>query len=398
MRILLIALSDSIHTARWASQITGQGWDIHLFPGIDVGLVHPDMINLTAHVPLYGKRNCSRSVKIKGLPLFNDFFAKGVTSVFTKAGFYKEYQVNRLVKVIRKVKPDIIHSLEIQHAGYLALEAKKLMPNGFPPWIVTNWGSDIYLFGRLPEHEPRIRAVLEACDYYSCECRRDVCLANAYGFTGTVLPVFPNTGGFDLGAVARLRQPGPVSARRLIMLKGYQHWAGRALVGLRALERCADLLRDYEVAIYGASPDVVLAAALFSRATGVRTTIVPNNSPHAEILRLHGQARISIGLSISDAISTSFLEALVMGSFPIQSWTACADEWIEDGRTGLLVPPEDPEVVEKAIRNAMTDDELVDHAAGLNYIVAEDRLDKSRLMTMAAEVYATVMKEKGATT
>lgn len=395
MKILLIAMSDSIHTARWVSQIAGQGWDIHLYPSVDVGLVHPEMNNLTAYVPLYGTRKCPGSVKIKGLPLLSDFFAMGVTSALTNAGFYKDYQVNRLVKIIRYVKPDIIHSLEIQQAGYLALEARKRMPGGFPPWIVTNWGSDIYLYGRLPDHEPKIREVLAACDYYSCECKRDVCLAKAYGFEGTVLPVFPNTGGFDLTAVERLRQPGPVSARRLIMLKGYQHWAGRALVGLRALERCADLLRGYEVAIYCTSPDVMLAAGLFSQSTGVRTTIVPKDTPHREILRLHGRARISIGLSISDAISTSFLEALVMGSFPVQSWTACADEWIEDGKTGILVPPEDPDVVEQAIRRALTEDELVNKAAELNYCLADKRLDQSILQPMAVDLYTTVMKEKG---
>jgi len=396
MRILLIALPDSIHTARWVSQIADRDWDIHLFPSLDVGFVHPEMNNLKAYLPLYGIRRCPGSVKIKGLPLFSDYFARGATSLLTKAGFYKDYQLNRLLKLIRKVKPDIIHSLEIQHAGYLALEARKRMTGGFPPWIVTNWGSDIYLFGRLPEHEARIRDVLAACDYYSCECQRDVCLAKAYGFAGRVLPVFPNAGGFDLEYVAAMRSPGPVSARRVIMLKGYQHWAGRALVGLRALARCSDLLRDYEVAIYGASPDVKLAGELFSQSTGVQTTIVPKDSPHFEILRLHGRARISIGLSISDAISTSLLEALVMGSFPIQSWTACADEWIEDGRTGILVPPEDPEEVEKAIRRALTDDELVDQAAESNQRLARERLDRARLQSMAADIYTTVMKEKGA--
>ncbi len=204
-----------------------------------------------------------------------------------------------------------------------------------------------------------------------------------------VLPVIPSAGGFDLEMADRLRQPGPVSARRLIMLKGYQHWAGRALVGLRALERCADLLRGYEVAIYGASPDVVLAAGLFSQSTGVRTTIVPKDSPHAEILGKHGQARISIGLSISDAISTSFLEALVMGSFPIQSWTACADEWIEDGRGGLLVPPEDPDLIEQAIRRALSDDGLVDEAARINALTAQ-RLDYEVIRTQVVALYERV--------
>ena len=84
-----------------------------------------------------------------------------------------------------------------------------------------------------------------------------------------------------------------------------------------------------------------------------------------------------------------------MGSFPIQSWTACADEWIEDGKTGILVPPEDPEVVELAIRRALTDDELVNQAAERNYRIAEERLDQSILKPKAIEIYTTVAKEKG---
>uniref|UniRef100_C6E5K4 Glycosyl transferase group 1 n=1 Tax=Geobacter sp. (strain M21) TaxID=443144 RepID=C6E5K4_GEOSM len=393
MKLLLIALPDSVHTARWISQISDLGWDIHLFPSKDLGLIHPDMAGVKAYVPLYGKRGCSRTVRISGISIFNDFLSKGISSAVSKLEGYRQSQVNRLLRVIRKVRPDVIHCLELQQAGYLALEAKKLHAGKFPPLIVTNWGSDIYLFGRLAEHEPKIRALLAASDYYSCECRRDVCLAKAYGFNGTVLPVFPNAGGFDLEQVKRLRQPGPVSARRLIMLKGYQHWAGRALVGLRALERCAEALTGYEVVIYGASSEVALAAELFSTSTGIATKIIPPNSPHEEIMRHHGAARFSIGLSISDGISTSLLEALVMGSLPIQSWTACADEWIEDGVTGLLVPPEDPDVIEQAIRRALADDALVEGAASCNFKLAEDKLAQSSLKQKTVELYQTVLND-----
>lgn len=394
MRILIVAMTDSVHTARWISQIADQGWDIHLFPSVDSGLLHPELRGVTAYVPVYGKKNCDRSVKIKGLTVVNDFIASGLNFAASKAEFYRGYQINRLLNTIKKVKPDIIHSLEIQHAGYLVLEAKKRFSGKFPPLITTNWGSDIYLFGRLPEHKLRIREVLAASDYYSCECKRDVCLAKEFGFTGEILPVFPNTGGFDLEKISVLRQPGPVSGRRLVMLKGYQHWAGRALVGLRALERCTDLLKGYKVVIYSPSPDVQIASELFQESTGIPVRIVSKNTQHYDILSLHGQARISIGLSISDGISTSFLEAIAMGSFPIQSWTACAGEWIKDGKTGILVPPEDPEVVEQAIRRALADDELVNLAAEQNYLTVKERLDQSMLKTKAIEMYNTVAKER----
>ncbi|MBC7946416.1 MAG: glycosyltransferase [Chitinophagaceae bacterium] len=389
MKILFVAMPESVHTARWISQIADLPGELHLFPSVNCGITNNELRDITVHHSFHaGWDGLDNSVSLKGVPLFSEFASRGAMVVMDK--IYPNSAVSRLARLIKRLKPDIIHSLEFQHSAYLTLEAKKRLGINFPPWIVTNWGSDIYLFGRLPEHEVKIRDVLANADYYSCECRRDVCLAEGYGFKGKILPVFPNTGGFDLFDVAKLKVPGPVSGRRTIMLKGYQHWAGRALVGLRALERCTDVLAGYTVTIYSASPDVEIAARLFQQSTGVPVVIVPQNTPHWEILALHGTARISIGLSISDAISTSFLEALVMGSFPIQSWTACADEWIENGKTGLLVPPEDPDSVELAIRRALTDDGMMDRAADVNWRTALNRLDHKLMKQQALELYAAV--------
>ncbi|MGH9902742.1 MAG: glycosyltransferase, partial [Pyrinomonadaceae bacterium] len=231
-----------------------------------------------------------------------------------------------------------------------------------------------------------------ACDYYASECHRDVALARDFGFKGTVLPVLPGGGGFDVERAMGWRQPGPTSARRLILLKGYQHWAGRALVGLRAIELCADALRGYRVAVYSASQDVRIAAELAARSTGLRIEVVPQGS-HEDMLRLHGQARVSIGLSISDAISTSLLEAMIMGSFPVQSYTSCADEWVRDGETGLLVPPEDPADVAAAIRRAVADDAMVDGAAEINSRTAFERLDLSVIRPQVVAMYERIVAE-----
>lgn len=382
-------MSDSVHTTRWISQISDQGWDIHLFPSVDIGSVHPEMHNLTVYHSVYGKRqHKSQKIINRGLYVRYEFAVNIIKKLL--GNLIIRNRERQLTRIIEKIKPDIIHTMEIQHAGYLTAKVKKLFRGKFPPWIMTNWGSDIYLFGRLSEHEPQIKEALSLCDYYSCECNRDIDLAYAYGFKGEVLPVFPNSGGFDLSSISHLRHAGPVSARRKIMLKGYQNWAGRALVGLRALERCADLLRDFEIIIYSATPDVVIAAELFNKSTGITVTCIPHKTPHLDILRFHGQARISIGLSMGDAISTSFLEAIVMGSFPIQSWTSCADEWIEDGHTGILVPPEDPEIVEKAIRKALIDDELINGASVANYNMAMKRLDQRGIKHNMLDFYRKV--------
>jgi len=73
-------------------------------------------------------------------------------------------------------------------------------------------------------------------------------------------------------------------------------------------------------------------------------------------------------------VSPSFLQALAMGSFPIQTRTACVHEWIEHGTSGIIVQPDDIEGIADAIRIASTDDLLVDHAAAGNGITAKGRL------------------------
>ena len=111
-------------------------------------------------------------------------------------------------------------------------------------------------------------------------------------------------------------------------------------------------------------------------------------------MRLHGKDRLSIGLSISDGLPSSFLEAIVMSAFPIQSNTSCANEWILDGKSGFIVPPEDPEVIAMAIRRALIDDELVDQASTINAIIAEQRLEQSVIKPNVVRMYEEIYAKK----
>ena len=396
MRILIVAMADSIHTALFINQIVDEGWEIHLFPSTD-SVISPDLRNLTVHDGMIRYSGVDKSVRQSGawpwpfpcLERWAGLTLKRLRRSPPLALYTKDRsRGKRLARVIRQIKPDIVHSLEIQHAGYLTLDAKCALENEFPLWFVSIWGSDIYYFGRFQEHTERIKTVLATCNYFNSECHRDVVLARALGFKGHAFPALP-VSGFNLVQIEQFRQTGPVSSRRLILLKGYQTWAGRALVGLQAIALCADHLENYRVAIYLASTEVKKEAISVADKTGIPIDILPYCS-HDDMLRHHGRARIHIGLSITDGISVSFLEAIVMGAFPIQSCTACANEWITDGQTGCIVPPEDPEAIAAAIRRAVTDNDLVDHAAECNAQMAKDRLEDSVIKQKVVSMYKEI--------
>lgn len=280
-----------------------------------------------------------------------------------------------LARLVEELRPDLVHALEFQHAGYLALAARDAMGEGrFPPLLVTNWGSDIFHFGRDPSHASVIRRLLAAADLYSCECQRDVALAREFGFAGHVLPVLPNSGGMDLAAVEPLRNPEPPSRRRQIMVKGYEHFAGRAMRALDALERLAPRLAGYEIVLFSVSAGPWRRAERLAREGKLNIRLI-GWATHEGILAEFARSRLYLGVSLSDAISTSVLEAMTMGAFPIQTNTSCCTEWFEDGAGGIAIPPDDPAALDAALLRALDDDALVDSAALRNRRVVEERLD-----------------------
>ena len=383
MRILFVGPAGSIHAARWSSQLAETGWDVHFFASIP-SAIRSDFQDMT----MYGASarrppGLDPNVRVRGFWPFR-------RGTWHAALPLRRFFAPALAGLIRRLRPDLVHSLGIQHGGYLTYDARTRLGGSLPPLIVSTWGSDIYYFGRLREHESRVRDVVEAADALHTDCERDMRLAREFGFSGEPFGVFPGGGGFPLDELERLRRPGAASARRLVVLKGQNDWTGRALVGLRALGLCADALQRYRIVIPFASENVKTAADLLVRKTGLSVNVESRWISHERMLALHGGARISIGLGISDGASVSMLEALAQGAFPIQSCTACADEWIDDGVNGSIVPPDDAEAVARAIRRALSDDELVDRAAERNATVAAERLDANVIRPRVIERYEEI--------
>lgn len=421
-RLLFVGMSDSPHAARWINQISDMGWDVHFFPVFPYE-VHDLMRGVTVHrpwIPVHSrdtlkalfsdplgalhflKREMERHPNklpvraVFPIPVVEQFdrLLHGIKTARlgesdVRAPFGYGPQV--LARLIRKLKPDLIHSMEFQHAGYNVLRAKEIFGAAkFPKWLATNWGSDIYYYRNFPDHLKQISRLLQNVDYYSCECERDVRLARELGLKSPSLPVLPNSGGFDLDHLSTLRGSLPTSKRKLLMVKGYQHFAGRALTALQAIDKCADSLRGFRIILFSASAREVYEAVEELRAFhGLDITILTYTS-HERMLKYFAHARIYLGVSLSDAISTSMLEAMAMGAFPIQTDTSCCEEWIDDETSGFSIPHDNVDVIADRLQKALVDDALVDQAARLNWATVQDRLDQRRLKPRIVQFYEQI--------
>jgi glycosyltransferase involved in cell wall biosynthesis len=395
VKLLFVAMAHTIHTARWIEQLQGQGHEIHVFP-VGHGSPHPELRGVTLH-PLLAERADGKEVAA-GEPLIQRGllwpFAKGRGTLTRRLEqrLPALAPAKRLARLIKRLAPDVVHVLHMQHAGYLMLSALEHLGDDVPMRLAySSWGSDMYYYGKLSDHAPRIRGFLKRCDYYIADCQRDVRLAQEFGFRGETLGVFPVGGGYDLSRVPRTASLRP-SQRRVIALKGYHqdNWAGRALVGLHAILLCATELKGYEIAIFSATPNTQHAGEFVRRVTGLDINVLPPLE-HDGVLELMGRCRASIGLSITDGTPNAMLEAMIMGALPIQSDTVSTAEWITDGQNGLLTPAEDAHSVAAALRRALSDDALVDQAMTENELLCTKRLDRKPMREQVLAAYSRML-------
>jgi hypothetical protein len=202
LKILFVGFPYSIHAARWASLLNDTGWDIHLFPSQTSNALHKNFAGVTFW-------------PTPDIPFENEGFVNLRVGTLKDADLSKEVvpsnesaHVERLVRVMDQERFDVVHSMEFQHAGYLTRDAIDRVKQPAPIWIATNYGADIAHFGKDPAHEQKIRRILERCDYYSSECKRDLKLARKLGLRGKPFTTLPNSGGIDISEMTRFRQPG----------------------------------------------------------------------------------------------------------------------------------------------------------------------------------------------
>ena len=320
-KIMLVAMVDSIHVARWLAQFEPENFEFILFPSTPNRRIHPlirSMMRENGNIRIV-PANAIFSIPLWGFDLLLDNRAR--------ATLLRHY--------LKLENPDFVHALELQHAGYIVSRALN-DENLKTKFIATNYGSDIFWFQKFPKHLTKIKRLLKRADLYSAECNRDVALAQEYGFTGKVLPVFPNAGGFTQ---AQLSIPlEPVAQRNTILIKGYEGWVGRASVAIEALELLKSDLSGYRIVFYSCNAKTIRLLRRAKRRMQLDLEWHAKGSlPHVKMLELFSTARLYVGLSLSDGISTSLLEAMAMGAFPVQTSTACVDDWFTSGQTGISV-------------------------------------------------------------
>jgi glycosyltransferase involved in cell wall biosynthesis len=393
MRLLVVGNPASIHAARFVCLLQEIGHHVEVFH-TEILFVEDEFLRDTPlHVAYITgpSKNDNRLVpwhRPCGSQQWLDSHPLDEQMKWAWNHYGDRFVVPALEHLVRTTRPDGVISLKMQNEGYTVAEVRERMGGAFPPWLHFNWGTDIAYFGKYPdvqaEHLPKIRKVLELCDFHIADCERDVRLAAEFGLKGRSLGTCLANGGLDLDVFDKVRRSENENVRDTILVKG-RHWppVGVAHPIVDALASLRDELRGLRVEFMMPTVDVAERVERLAADEGLPFSVLPRLSYEA-LLRRYARARFTIAATNVDGTPSFLIESMAMGAVPLHSDLESVREWVTDGDNGLLFQMSDPDSMTEAIRRLLRDDRLVARASARNLEIVRARMDRNRIRPQVA--------------
>ncbi len=380
IKILIVGMTNSIHLSRWIEHLYNyKKLEVYVFPIFPVK-PHP-LLKKISNIN-------NRHSNIKIFKFFsNNFFNYYFHKIFYFL-FKDNFTLYWLKKCIISVNPKYVHSHELTTSSIVCLKLKNKLKEKFPKWIVSNWGSDLYFFYKIPFFKKNLNLILKHANFYSAECYRDYFLAKKIGVKAKFLDCVLNSGGIDIKKIEIKNQSIKPSKRKLIMIKGYQGLLGMGLHAIKALELISNELKDFKIIIYSAEKEVINYYQKIKNKINLSIDIFPinHNLDQSQMYKYFSKSRVYLGISRSDGVSTSLLEAMALGTFPIQSATSCAEEWIKNGKSGFIVK-NNISIISQKLLKAVKDDNLVNNASKINLNIIKKKANSKKVKRIIRNFY-----------
>jgi len=114
-----------------------------------------------------------------------------------------------------------------------------------------------------------------------------------------------------------------------------------------------------------------------------------------DVSDLLGVCSVFVLPSLSEGMPLSLLEAMAAGVPPIATRVGGVNEVVQDGKTGLLVPPRDSHALAEGIMSLLNDGSLAKEIGESAREVAAGRFSLARMVQAYQEIYASLLRKRG---
>jgi L-malate glycosyltransferase len=325
MKIVLISGADSIHTLRWANGLASKGNEVHVISQ------HP-----CSH-------HFNHNVKLHIFPY------KGIIGYFTI--------LSRVKKLIHNIKPDILNA---HYASGYGTTARLL---NFHPYVLSVWGSDIYLFPyKSFIHKWLVRRNLLAADAIAStsnamatQIRNIVPEINNISIT----PFGVNVNDFEKQNLIENNNESVITIgtiKTMSFIYGIDILLESFAILIKNLQKNKLVKFNLKLRLVGGGENMSDFIALAKKLDISEHVSFIGQINHSSVPQELEKLNIYVALSRSESFGVAILEAGAAGKAVVVSNVGGLPEVVVQGETGIIVKNESPveaaNAIEKLILNA----------------------------------------------
>jgi glycosyltransferase involved in cell wall biosynthesis len=291
--------------------------------------------------------------------------------------------VPKVRRVLKKISPDLVIAYRVQSSGVLAAFT------GFHPLVLAAQDEDIVhpVGSRLSRS--CVKFAIRRGDAFNAwgeNMARNLCRLGAPRDRIIVRP---------RGVRTDIFLPGPTGARRngrptVCTTRGLYALYGHGFL-LEVIDRLRHEVADVLLTLMGSGPEEeAIRRDIARRDLGRNVRLLGRGDQHA-VASLLQRSDVYVSVKSTDGVSSSLLEAMACGTFPVVADVPANRPWVRHLETGLLTADGDVSAYVRHLKRALEDDELRARAAAANVAFVQRELDWAVTMRRMEAEYARLV-------
>jgi glycosyltransferase involved in cell wall biosynthesis len=331
LKLLLLSDPNSPHTIKWSKSLAQYGIDIVIFGLGDFTVKDYDGI---------------KNIKIQTL---NEVVTRN-EGAWNKLKYLKA--LPSIKKIIKEFQPDIVHAHYATSYGLLGALS------GFHPLIISVWGSDVFSFPlKSPIHKLMLKYNLKKADKILSTSHVMAQETNIY--TDKNIEVTPF--GIDMEQFKPMEVETPFNKNDIVIgtVKTLEEKYGIEYL-IRAFKIVSDKYPTLplKLLIVGGGSLENHLKNLCKELNIEDKTVFTGKVPFSDVPKYHNMLSVSVSVSDSESFGVAIIEASSCGKPVVVSNVGGLPEVVEDGVTGFVVPPRNPQKTAEAIEKLILDEKL----------------------------------------
>lgn len=378
MKLCFIGSVETVHTRRWIRYFADRGHEVHLVSPLPYVLPHLASSSEIENVNVHTFKNTR--TRLRPLNLLLNLMVLFPRTLWLRG-------------LMRRIGPDLVH---VHYINELALCA---LLTGVRPFVATPWGSDILVApGKSRIMRQAVRFILQGADLITCDAEHMKAALVRLGadplkvriiFFGTDTEKFhPQRRDQELRERLGVNgAPMVITARRLEPI-----YDTESLVRAVPLVLARAPTARFVIGGTGSETEMLRQMA---ESLGVSGSVQFIGQLSEEEMPCYlASADIYVSTALSDAgLASTTAEAMACGVPAVITDVAANREWVEDGVSGFIVTPKDPEALAVKITHLIEQKEARERLGRGGRAVIVERNNWHKEMARMEQLYQQLVAE-----